>query len=229
MTELLLIRHGETAWNAERRLQGHLDIPLNQTGLAQAQRLAAALRHQQIDAIIASDLQRALQTASAIAQWHPLKVQQYQGLRERHFGTFEGLLYSELEHRYPSAFQAWQQRDPDARFPSLTDDQQTSSATGESLRTFHQRCILSLRQLAQAHENKTIVVVAHGGVLECAYREAKQLPLATPRDFSIYNASINRFTIHAGQFQLQQWGDIQHLQDAKQTESSTAQLARDEI
>jgi len=208
MTEILLIRHGETAWNAERRLQGHLDIALNAVGLQQATLLGLALKNEKLDAIIASDLQRARQTADCIAGWQHLSVIQDVQLRERCFGGFEGLLYSELESRYPVGFAAWQERDPDAQFPA-----DRLANQGESLRTFHQRCINTIRRYAQQYAGKSIALVAHGGVLESAYREAKQLPLNTRREVGILNASINRFTVNADQFRLNQWGDITHLSE----------------
>jgi probable phosphoglycerate mutase len=228
MTEIILIRHGETAWNAERRLQGHLDIALNEAGLQQAKMLGLALKNEKIDALIVSDLQRARQTADDIASWQNLPVIQDIRLRERCFGGFEGMLYSELESRYPAAFTAWQNRDPDAQFP-----EDALANQGESLRTFHQRCIVAIRAYAQLFAGKTIALVAHGGVLESAYREAKQLPLNTRREVGILNASINRFTVNAEQFRLNQWGDIAHLSEDFSTQlnntESTAQPALDEI
>lgn len=105
--EILLIRHGETAWNAERRLQGQLDIPLNPHGLRQAAALAAALRHEAIDAVIASDLQRARQTAQALATARALPLRLDPALRERCYGAFEGLLYADIAAQFPAAHAAW--------------------------------------------------------------------------------------------------------------------------
>lgn len=218
ITNILLIRHGETAWNAERRLQGHLDIALNATGVQQAQLLGLALKNEKLDAIIASDLQRARQTADCIADWQNLPVKQDPQLRERCFGGFEGMLYSELETRYPAEFAAWQQRDPDTCFPA-----DASANQGESLRIFHQRCISAIHRYAQLFAGKTIALVAHGGVLEAAYREAKQLPLHTRREASVFNASINRFTVGAGHFKLHQWGVITHLEENLHMPSDSAQ------
>src|SRR3954466_11612253 len=104
ITTVLLIRHGETAWNAERRLQGHLDISLNLEGERQAAAVAQALAGTHIDAIVSSDLQRASQTAQAIAASHQLPVQVERDLRERCYGGFEGLLYAEIEERFPREF-----------------------------------------------------------------------------------------------------------------------------
>ncbi|NDI87419.1 histidine phosphatase family protein [Undibacterium crateris] len=207
MTEILLIRHGETAWNAVKRLQGHLDIPLNAEGRRQAKALAAALQNEKLDAIISSDLQRAVQTAGEIARLQGLSTRTDPGLRERCFGGFEGELYSELPHKYPTEHAAWRAHDPDAEFPP-------GENAGETIRRFHQRVMEHILHYARQFDGRKIAIVAHGGVLECAYRAAKQLPLDAPREVTIYNASINRFVYQDGQISLLQWGDIAHLDAA---------------
>src|SRR5205085_1137604 len=100
-TNILLIRHGETAWNAERRLQGHLDIALNHEGERQAALLGAALADEALDVIVASDLMRARQTAEALSRAHGLPVHTERALRERCYGGFEGMLYAEIAQRFP--------------------------------------------------------------------------------------------------------------------------------
>lgn len=210
MTEILLIRHGETAWNAIKKLQGHLDIPLNAVGTRQAKALAAALQHEKLDAIFSSDLQRALQTAGEIARLQGLSTRVDANLRERCFGGFEGMLYSELALRYPQAYAIWRSHEPDSHFPPSTDNN-----IGESIRQFQQRTITAITHHARQFEGKKIAIVAHGGVLECAYRAAKNLPLHAPREITIYNASINRFLWDAKSLSLMQWGDISHLETAE--------------
>ncbi|MBI3283453.1 MAG: histidine phosphatase family protein [Burkholderiales bacterium] len=204
MTEILLIRHGETAWNIVRRLQGHTDIPLNAEGRRQAKALASALQNERLHAIIASDLQRAVQTAGEIARLQGLATRIDAGLRERCFGGFEGMLYSEIPHLYPQEYAAWKSHEPDAPFPP-------GEREGETTRAFHQRVMTHILHYAQQFEGKKIAIVAHGGVLECAYRAARDLPLSAPREVTIYNASINRFACDDGKLQLLQWGDIAHL------------------
>lgn len=206
-TQIILIRHGETAWNAERRLQGHLDIPLNREGERQAALLAGALASSTIDLIVASDLGRARQTAQAVASLRGLAVQSDPALRERAYGGFEGLLYSEIEARFPADFAAWQARDVDARLPA-------GKHQGESFRDFYARTTSAILAWGVGHPGKTVVLVAHGGVLECAYRLALGLPLETPRDFTVFNASINRFTVADGKLSLQSWGEVGHLRPA---------------
>lgn len=219
-TDIILIRHGETAWNAERRLQGHLDIPLNDEGLRQAALLAHALAGAspgassgqpggKIDHLVSSDLQRARQTAQAIADAHGLTLAIDPALRERGYGGFEGLLYSEIEARFPHEFAAWQARDVEARLPE-------GKNRGESFHEFYDRAIAAILALAARHPGRTLAIVAHGGVLECAYRRALGLPLETPRDFKVFNASINRFRYHPAdnRLELQSWGEVAHLQPA---------------
>lgn len=205
VTTLLLIRHGETAWNAERRLQGHIDIALNDEGLRQAQALAGALAHERLDSIVSSDLQRAHQTAEAVASLHKLPVHKDKRLRERCYGGFEGLLYAEIEARFPRQFAAWQARDIDSDMPS-------GARVAETFRQFYQRCHAAILALAERHPGQTLALVAHGGVLECAYRAALGLSLETPRDFPVMNASINRFTVENGILTLVSWGEVGHLQ-----------------
>lgn len=205
-TEILLIRHGETAWNAVKRLQGHCDIALNTQGQAQADALGQALRDEPLAAIISSDLQRARQTAQALAaqQAGPLQVICDPGLRERCYGAFEGLYYSDISQRYPAAFASWQARDIDAVFPP-------GARAGESFRDFYARSVTAMLHWARRYPGQKIALVAHGGVLECAYRAALSLPLSTPRDFPVLNASVNRLRLEADVLRLMSWGEVAHL------------------
>jgi probable phosphoglycerate mutase len=203
-TDILLIRHGETDWNAAKRLQGHIDIPLNQQGARQARALGQALRDEALDAVITSDLQRARQTALAVAQQQSLPVQSDPGLRERCYGAFEGMNYSEIGQRYPAAYAAWQNRDVDAQYPP-------GEREAETLRQFYERTLARILHWAQRHPGQKIALVAHGGVLECAYRAARVMPLAAARDFPILNASINRLHVRDGALQLVAWGEVGHL------------------
>lgn len=209
MTELLLIRHGETAWNALRKLQGHTDIPLNAEGTRQAKALAAALQFEKLDAIFSSDLLRASQTAGEIARLQGLTPRLDADLRERCFGGFQGQLYSELPSLFPQAYPEWRTRDPDFRFPTAPDNMQ---ASGESTRTFQARVMDCIAYYCERYPKQKIAMVAHGGVLECAYRAAHNLPLNAERTITIYNASINRFVWQDGKITLQSWGEIAHLQ-----------------
>jgi probable phosphoglycerate mutase len=206
-TQIVLIRHGETAWNAERRLQGHLDIALNAEGQRQAEALADALAGERFDLVVSSDLQRARQTAQAVAARHGLEVQEDPDLRERCYGVFEGLLYSEIEQKFPVQFAAWQARDIDAVMPDGTH-------AAESFRDFYGRTVAAIVAWAYAHPKQRLAIVCHGGVLECAYRAAQDMALETPRTFPVKNASINRFTLANGKLVLDSWGEVEHLEPA---------------
>jgi probable phosphoglycerate mutase len=201
MVELLLIRHGVTAWNRERRFQGQTDIPLDDEGHLQAQRLAAALSASGVAAVYASDLARAWQTAKPLADLLGLPLIAERGLRERHYGMFEGQTFDALERDRADEFERWRHRDPDFELPG----------GGESLRVLHARVEAALTALARRHPGQRVAAVTHGGVLDCAYRVATGLGLAEPRRHHILNASINRIGFEDGEFRLIDWGDVGHL------------------
>jgi len=197
---LLVIRHGETAWNRATRIQGHTDIPLSPLGLAQAERLAEALADEPLAAVYASDLSRARQTAEALASAHGLAVQFDAGLRERAFGRFEGLSWDEIAQAHPEDSARWRRREPDF-----------AVGGGESLNTFSARCLAAARRVVAAHPGENIALVAHGGVLDCLYRAATRTALDAPRSWQLGNATINRLLATSEGFTLVGWNDDRHL------------------
>jgi 2,3-bisphosphoglycerate-dependent phosphoglycerate mutase len=208
-TRILAIRHGETAWNVDTRIQGQLDIPLNDRGRWQAHRLALAVAEEGLDAIYSSDLLRALETAQAVARGSGRSIVTDTGLRERGFGEFEGLTFKEIEQRWPDQSERWRRRDPDF-----------GPGGGEVLRDFYARSVATVTRLAAAHPGQTIAVVAHGGVMDCLYRAATRLALDAPRSWQLGNASINRL-LHSPQgFALVGWSDTYHLEDSSLDEST---------
>ncbi|NML16193.1 histidine phosphatase family protein [Azohydromonas sp. G-1-1-14] len=199
-TRIIAIRHGETDWNADTRIQGHTDIPLNAHGRWQAQCLTQALADEPLQAVYASDLGRAVETAAAFAQAAGLPVQREPGLRERRFGCFEGLRFDEIEQRWPEDSLRWRRRDPDF-----------GPEGGETLRAFYDRCVTAAAQLAARHPGQSIALVSHGGVLDCLYRAATRLDLQAPRTWQVGNAAVNRL-LHTPQgFMLVGWSDDMHL------------------
>ena len=202
-TRILAIRHGETTWNQDKRLQGHLDIPLNERGHWQAARAAVALREEPIAAVYSSDLARAHQTACAIATALGLAVQSHRGLRERHFGDFQGRTWTELEVEEPEATLAWRSRVPDF----------APRGGGETLLQLRERIATTLNEIAARHRGEQIVVVAHGGVLDMLYRLATGLELQAPRTWTVENAAINRLLWTPGGLSLVGWADASHLED----------------
>ncbi len=201
VTHILAIRHGETDWNTQQRLQGHTDIPLNAKGEEQARRLALALHDETLHAVYSSDLSRAKATAEALGRQRGLAVQHHAALRERGFGSFEGLTYTEVEERWPEEATRWRKRDLSFAPPG-----------GESLPAFHERCVEALLKLARVHSGQTIAVVAHGGVLDTWYRAASRAGLQAPRTWSMPNAAINRLMATEAGLMLVGWNDSQHLE-----------------
>ncbi|MCA3237430.1 MAG: histidine phosphatase family protein [Curvibacter sp.] len=203
MTEMILIRHGETDWNREFRFQGQLDVPLNAMGLTQARRVAERLAGLGACALISSDLQRAVQTAQVLAHRMGLGAPDTdRGLREQHFGIVEGLRVPDIQARYPQDWAQWVQFDEGYAFDG-----------GESLRVFQARVLAALRALAQVHRGRTLAVVTHGGVLDMVYRSARGLPLSGPRVSEIPNAGINRVQLAGETFEILDWADTRHLAD----------------
>lgn len=203
-TRVLAIRHGETAWNVATRIQGQLDIGLNETGRWQAGQLAEVLRAEGLAAVYSSDLSRAFDTAALTAARAGLPVQVDEGLRERHFGRFEGLTFHEIAERWPEDSERWRRRDPAFAPPG-----------GESLTAFYARCVGAAERLAGAHPGQSIALVAHGGVLDCLYRAATRQSLQAPRTWLVTNASVNRLLYTAQGFALVGWADSSHLESAE--------------
>lgn len=203
---LLLIRHGETAWNAEHRIQGRLDVPLSTTGVWQTGRLAQRLADEMIDAVIASDLARAWMTGQPLADARSLEMVAEPRLRERAFGLFEGKTLDEVAAQHPEELAAWRARDLHWRIPG-----------GESGAEFVARVLEVLHEIAQAHAGRNVAVVTHGGVLDVVYRNARALAWDAPRDHLMLNASINRLRAHAAPLRLEivDWGDVGHLEQAR--------------
>ena len=201
ITRILAVRHGETAWNRATRIQGHSDIALNEHGRWQARRLGQALQDEPIAAVYASDLGRAYDTAHAVAEPKGLPVVTHPGLRERHFGEFEGHTWDELEERWPTEALAWRQRRPDF-----------APVGGESLQQLQLRVLPTVLALAARHPGEQVLMVAHGGVLDILYRAATRLELQAPRSWELPNTAVNRLLWTPEGLSLVAWADTQHLQ-----------------
>jgi phosphoserine phosphatase len=148
VTTILLVRHGETDWNRDRRVQGHSDTPLNDTGRAQAHALAEELAGEELDAVYCSDLLRAHETARIVAERKGLDVTAISDLRERHFGTWEGLTDEEIFARFPAAREG----------PAAWGD-------GETREEMAARVFGALERIAESHPDGRVLVVSHGGPL----------------------------------------------------------------
>jgi broad specificity phosphatase PhoE len=155
VTRILLVRHGETDWNLDRRLQGHADRPLNDTGRDQARALAEELADEPLDAVYSSDLARASETARVVAQARGLEVTTLAELRERHFGTWEGLSDDEIHERFSE----------EIANGTLGD--------GEPREEMDRRVLEALERIAAAHPGGTVLVVSHGGPLRAVLRHCE--------------------------------------------------------
>ncbi|PNG26162.1 histidine phosphatase family protein [Methylocella silvestris] len=200
-TRFCLVRHGETDWNAEGRLQGQLDIGLNASGRAQAKAAATRLAACRFDAIFSSDLERAYDTAVPMGKALGLPVETTPALRERFFGAFQGLTHAEAQALFPADYARFAARDPEAPLPG----------DGESLCAFSRRVGGALNHLADELGGNTILIVAHGGVLDMARRLASGQDLRQKRDFTLLNAALNWIERRDGQWAVQSWGDVAHL------------------
>jgi broad specificity phosphatase PhoE len=176
VTEILLARHGETDWNRERRVQGHTDRPLSAEGRAQAAELARALSHERLDAVYASDLARALDTARAVAEPHGLAVVALPELRERDFGSWEGLTDEEILERFP-----------EARTGPWGD-----AETHDELAA---RVLAALQSIAGRHPDGRVLVVSHGGPIHAVLRRC-----SARNEEPIVNCHVARLSVGDGTF-----------------------------
>ena len=203
-TRFCLIRHGETPWNAERRIQGHTDIGLDPEGVHQADlaaRWLTALGERGPQVLYSSDLLRARMTAEALSHRLSLPVRHLPEMRERRYGLFEGLTYDEARQRYPDDYAAFEHRQPDYAFPQ----------GGESLTVFSARVVGCLQRLAALHAGQTVALVTHGGVLDIVNRFVRGNPLELPRDFHIPNTGLNWVVAGPAGWHIESWAETRHL------------------
>ncbi len=201
ITRICLVRHGETEWNAERRIQGQIDIGLNETGCRQAVSAGRWLKSANIQALYSSDLKRAWTTALAIGAEIGLAPISTPEMRERRYGVFQGLTYDEARAKHPAGYAAFEGRNADYDFEN-----------GESLRDMFARVTGKLKDIAAAHPGQNVAVVLHGGVLDVINRFVRGNSLETPRDFLIPNAGINWISVVGGAWHLDTWGETDHLE-----------------
>ena len=211
-TQLLFIRHGETDWNRQQRFQGQIDVPLNDTGRAQAQRLKQRLSAEAFDVLISSDLNRAQQTAAPLAQALGLQPQLVPGLREQHFGAWEGLDVPTIKARHGALWPQWLQQDGDFAL----------AGGGESLRQFHARVLATVRQLVVQHAGRRLALVTHGGVLDMLWRSAQNLPITGLRNCEIPNTGLNHLRWVGERLLIDSWGDADHLAGLPEQASTVA-------
>ncbi len=168
MTTILLARHGETDWNRDLRVQGHSDTPLNELGREQARALAEALAGEPIQAIYASDLSRARETAEIVAASRELEVQLEPALRERNFGSWEGLTREEIDGRFGD---------------SSTHDGETNDEVRE-------RVLAAVHRIVARHPGEEVLVVSHGGALNSLWHHASGARLERWANCAVYRLAF---------------------------------------
>jgi probable phosphoglycerate mutase len=200
-TELVIIRHGETRWNSEQRMQGQMNTELSPLGRAQARALGRRMANEKFDHLYSSDLSRARETALAIAANTGHTVVTDERLRERSFGIFEGLNRAEMQSLYPGEYARFRARDPDYAIPG-----------GESPRAFHERAMRCFHDIAERHDGGRVVIVAHGLLLVALYRTAHGLDLSEPHTrLELVNAGLNVFQHAEERWRMLEWADRAHL------------------
>jgi probable phosphoglycerate mutase len=203
-TTLLIIRHGETVWNAEHRFQGHGDSPLTETGRNQVAALGRRMEALNFDALISSDLGRTRQTASIIADFTGHAVELDSRLRERNYGVLEGLTVPEIRAKHYEVYDQFNTDDPDYILPG-----------GESHRQHYQRNVSFFEELLTGKLGTKVAAVAHGGVLDSIFRYVAGLPIEQPRCYTTTNASLT--IVSHGDFYgttrwvIETWCDAGHL------------------
>ncbi|XVF17729.1 hypothetical protein REPUB_Repub10bG0148700 [Reevesia pubescens] len=200
--EIVVVRHGETEWNADGRIQGHLDVELNEAGRQQAASVADRLsKEPKISAVYSSDLKRALVTAETIAaRCGGLGVITDQDLRERNLGDLQGLVYREAAKLSSKSFKAFSSHRTDQDIPG----------GGESLDQLYNRSTSALQRIGRKHKGERVVVVSHGGVIRSLYKRA------CPNEKSggkVLNTSVNIFHLSDDEWTIKSWGDVSHLDD----------------
>jgi probable phosphoglycerate mutase len=195
-----LIRHGATDWNHAGRIQGHLDPPLNAAGRAQARLVGRRLAAFGATALYSSDLLRTCQTASIIGEETGLRVIQKTGLREMHFGSWQGLTSPQIR-----------QRDPQGYAARKADPYHVAPAGGETWQRFYDRCVRALHEVLTASAAEKIIVVAHGGVLTALGLRALGFDYRARRTFGIDNCSIHTIAISGEHWRAVALNDVAHL------------------
>lgn len=197
-TRLIVVPHCVTEFNEQKRLQGQLDIPLNQRGLIQASDVSKMLANFDITAIYSSDLSRCVESAKPLAASHQLEVILHTGLRGRHYGVIQGMRYADIQDHFPNFYQSLKQRDPHIRFCP-------SGEEGESLAEFEGRSMQAVVDCLTRHEATgsqvaIVVIVTHGGVVDCIYRRARRLPIDLVLVSKLYDPVLNYFLFDQGEF-----------------------------
>jgi probable phosphoglycerate mutase len=203
-TELIVVRHGETAWNADKRMQGHLDVPLSAIGEEQARAAGARLNGERIDKIYCSDLQRARQTAEIIRSTREIELVTDLRLREIHMGSFQGMTQGEAKEKHADAWERFFIHDAEFALPGG----QSRSQKQVEIADF-------MEQVVHENPDRRLLIVTHGGILIAMLRHVLHIPPSHHFRVKIENAGIQRFLHRKGTWFLVTWGEVDHLSTQK--------------
>jgi broad specificity phosphatase PhoE len=190
-TTFVLVRHGETDWNRERRFQGHADVSLNEAGRRQAEALADALAGERFAAVYSSPLRRAIETAEVVAGRLGIAVEASDGLMEVDVGSWSGLTTAEVEQRFPDEFSQW----VETRAGGWTD--------GETYEELGARVVRDLHRLAGLHPGESVLAVTHGGPIRSVLATAAGLSFTSGRVAIgfVENCQVVRVAIREGEIE----------------------------
>lgn len=200
MTRVLLVRHGQTIWNHTARYQGYTDIELSETGLRQAHLLAQRLATEQVHAVHASDLKRAVETAQILARPHNLPVQTNSKLREINFGLWEGLTFNEIRTKFENLADKW-----------YTSPAQIQIPEGETFFQLKERAYQALIELVKNHKPGTIIVVTHAGTIRAIICALLNIDLNFAFRIRQDNGALNIIEFYKDQEILCLLNDTSHL------------------
>ena len=200
MLRIFLIRHGETEWNRQNRLQGKSDVHLSPEGIHQAMTLAEHLPFKHADAIYSSDLSRAFETAKIIAEKFNLKVKTMPELRETDFGDWEGRFISELFEESPKSF---------GKF--FTDPERCHPPHGETFLEAQARVMIGIREIIANHDDQNIVVVSHGAIIRLIIGAALDMPIHKMWAIGQFNMALNVLRVDDGEITVELMNSTAHL------------------
>ncbi|OGG57171.1 MAG: hypothetical protein A3F84_04240 [Candidatus Handelsmanbacteria bacterium RIFCSPLOWO2_12_FULL_64_10] len=200
VTRALLIRHGETDWNREARIQGQMDVPLNEVGRAQARRLADRLRGEGIEAAYSSDLIRVYETAEVALAGSRLPIHRTADLREVSFGAWQGKRWADVEGEFPQEVLHYRQHYGHYAPPG-----------GESLMALRRRSVAAFHRIIGDHRGQTVALFSHGGPCRAILAEVLGLDVTKARRFGMGNASVHVVEVDGDEAQIVLLNDTGHL------------------
>ncbi len=208
-TTIILVRHGQTAWNVSQVFRGQIDIELDETGLKQAELLGEYLSQRKLDAVFSSPLKRAVQTAEAIVRHHGLAVEIASGLNDINFGEWQGLSVQKVRTRFNKLFATW-----------VSEPHRVSMPSGESLVDVHQRTLTVVNQMVYEYEGKVVVIVSHRVVNKVLICCLLGLDNSHFWDIRLDNCGMTTFELTDGRFVLTEHNNTSFLEPLKQARIS---------